>query len=137
MKRKAMLIDESKCTACRGCQVACKQWNDLEGWSYSKTVNHGTYENPLSLSPQTWTRIKFTEYDDTNNFRWLFLKEGCMHCGDPACVKECASAAIVYQTKDKAMSKLRALQMKQRIKSGGSSEKRSKIGWKIVSLLKS
>ena len=62
----------------------------------------------------------------------------CDYCGgDPACVKECASAAIVYQTKDKAMSKLRALQMKQRIKSGGSSEKRSKIGWKIVSLLKS
>ena len=39
MLRKAMLIDESKCTACRGCQVACKQWNDLEGWGYSHTKN--------------------------------------------------------------------------------------------------
>ncbi|HJX38540.1 MAG TPA: 4Fe-4S dicluster domain-containing protein, partial [Anaerolineae bacterium] len=24
----AMLIDESICMGCRGCQVACKQWND-------------------------------------------------------------------------------------------------------------
>ena len=59
MLRKAMLIDESKCTACRGCQVACKQWNDLEGWGYSHTKNTGSYENPPRLSPQTWTRIKF------------------------------------------------------------------------------
>ena len=94
MARKAMLIDESQCTACRGCQVACKQWNDLEGWSYSKTVNHGSYENPMHLSPQTWTRIKFTEYEDADTFRWLFLKEGCMHCGDPACVAVCPTKAL-------------------------------------------
>lgn len=94
MARKAMLIDESKCTACRGCQVACKQWNDLEGWSYSKTVNQGAYENPSGLSPQTWTRIKFTEYEAGEQFRWLFLKEGCMHCGDPACVAVCPTTAL-------------------------------------------
>ena len=94
MARKAMLIDESQCTACRGCQVACKQWNDLEGWSYSKTVNHGSYENPMHLSPQTWTRIKFTEHEDADTFRWLFLKEGCMHCGDPACVAVCPTKAL-------------------------------------------
>lgn len=58
----------------------------------------------------------------------------CDYCGgDPVCAKECPSAAIVYQAKNKAMSKLRALQMKQRIESGGSSEKRSRIGWRIVS----
>lgn len=97
MARKAMLIDESRCTACRGCQVACKQWNDLEGWSYSKTVNRGSYENPAHLSPQTWTRIKFTEYEETDNFRWLFLKQGCMHCGDPACVRVCPTSALKKQ----------------------------------------
>ena len=25
------LIDTTLCTACRGCQVACKQWNVLPG----------------------------------------------------------------------------------------------------------
>ena len=98
MVRKAMLIDESRCTACRGCQVACKQWNDLEGWEYSKTANRGSYENPSRLSPQTWTRIKFTEYEGTDGFRWLFLKQGCMHCGDPACVRSCPTAALKQQS---------------------------------------
>ncbi|MCX5909353.1 MAG: 4Fe-4S dicluster domain-containing protein [Deltaproteobacteria bacterium] len=98
MVRKAMLIDESKCTACRGCQVACKQWNDLGGWTVSKTVNRGSYENPPRLAPQTWTRIKFTEYEGQDGFRWLFLKEGCMHCGDPACVRVCPTKALKQGT---------------------------------------
>ena len=97
MARFAMLIDESQCTACRGCQVACKQWNDREGWLYSRTRNRGSYENPPDLSPQTWTRIKFIEYEGPDGFRWLFLKEGCMHCGDPACVAVCPTGALKQQ----------------------------------------
>ena len=26
---KAFLIDTTRCTACRGCQLACKEWHDL------------------------------------------------------------------------------------------------------------
>jgi formate dehydrogenase iron-sulfur subunit len=92
-----MLIDESQCTACRGCQVACKQWNDLQGWLYSRTRNRGSYENPPALSPQTWTRIRFSEYEGSDGFRWLFLKEGCMHCGEPACVAVCPTGALKKQ----------------------------------------
>jgi len=92
----AMLIDTSKCMACRGCQVACKQWNDLEGWTYSKTVNEGSYENPPDLSPQTWTRIKFIEHEGADQFRWLFLKEGCFHCTQAACVDVCPAKALKH-----------------------------------------
>ena len=42
----AMLLDPSKCTACRGCQAACKLWNKRD---FVSTVNTGTYENPPKL----------------------------------------------------------------------------------------
>ena len=29
-KARSFLIDTTKCTGCRGCQVACKQWNQLK-----------------------------------------------------------------------------------------------------------
>jgi formate dehydrogenase iron-sulfur subunit len=88
-----MYIDTSKCMGCRGCQVACKQWNDLLAY---KTTNTGTYENPPSLDHYTWTRIKFSEYDDPERFQWLFLKEGCMHCTEAACVDVCPTGALKY-----------------------------------------
>ncbi len=94
--RMAMLIDSSTCIACRGCQVACKQWNDLQGWPYSETVNKGTYENPLDLSAQTWTRVKFIEYEGTDRFQWLFLTEGCFHCTEAACVDVCPTKALKH-----------------------------------------
>jgi len=91
--RLAMYIDTSKCMACRGCQVACKQWHDLPG---SQTVNTGSYENPPALAPNTWTRIRFREYDDGERFQWLFLKEGCMHCAEAVCVDVCPTAALKH-----------------------------------------
>ncbi|MBN1657682.1 MAG: 4Fe-4S dicluster domain-containing protein [Anaerolineae bacterium] len=94
--RLAMFIDTSKCMACRGCQVACKQWNDNRGYvpGVRETTNRGSYENPLSLDPETWTRIRFIEHEDGEELQWLFLKDGCMHCGDPACVAVCPTAAL-------------------------------------------
>jgi len=40
------LIDTTKCTACRGCQVACKQWNEMPGF---RTKNRGSYQNLFQL----------------------------------------------------------------------------------------
>jgi formate dehydrogenase iron-sulfur subunit len=97
-ERLAMFIDTSKCMACRGCQVACKQWNDRRGYIPGErvTVNTGSYENPPSLDPETWTRIRFAEYDDGERFQWLFLKEGCMHCTEAVCVDVCPTKALKY-----------------------------------------
>ena len=96
MSRSAMLIDTSKCMACRGCQVACKQWNDLEGLSPSTSASRGSYENPGDRSPNTWTRIRFVEYEGGGRFQWLFLKEGCMHCQEAACVEVCSTGALKH-----------------------------------------
>ncbi len=91
MDNLAMLLDMSKCMACRGCQVACKQWNDLTA---EETTNRGSYENPADLSHNTWTRVSFNEVSENGEFRWLFLKEQCLHCGDAPCVKVCPTQAL-------------------------------------------
>ncbi|UCC17403.1 MAG: 4Fe-4S dicluster domain-containing protein, partial [Dehalococcoidales bacterium] len=78
---KAILVDLRKCTGCRGCQVACKQWNELPAVS---TTNRGTYENPPDLSAHTWSVLKFKEISVNGNLKWLFSKWQCMHCLQPA-----------------------------------------------------
>lgn len=95
MTRKAFLIDTTLCTACRGCQVACKQWNKLPA---DATVNRGSYENPPDLTPQLFNQIHFIEQDKGNELRWLFLNKRCMHCADAGCVKVCPSAGALYHT---------------------------------------
>lgn len=86
---KARLIDVSKCTACRGCQVACKQWNDLPA---EHTTQTGTYENPPELSGTTWIKVEFREKPG----EWLFRAHTCMHCTDASCEKVCPTGAISH-----------------------------------------
>lgn len=87
---KAMLMDLSKCTGCRGCQIACKQWNDLEG---EKTKQKGTYQNPPDISSGTWKLVFFNEAEIDNNTKWLFLPKQCFHCKDASCVSVCPTKA--------------------------------------------
>jgi formate dehydrogenase iron-sulfur subunit len=97
MARKAFLIDTTRCTACRGCQVACKQWNHLPA---EGTVNRGSYENPPQLTTHTYNQVRFIEAEKDGDLRWLFLNKRCMHCGDAGCIKVCPSAGALYRTED-------------------------------------
>ena len=91
MVEKVKLIDASRCIGCRGCQLACKQWNELPA---GLTVNTGTYQNPPDLQPNTWTLVRFQEVSDKNDgIKWLFRKDGCMHCTDATCVNLCPAGA--------------------------------------------
>jgi formate dehydrogenase iron-sulfur subunit len=91
MTEKAILYDSTLCTACRACQVACKQWNGNEA---VETANHGSYENPPDLSPETWLKIEFREVERGGKVDWLFNRRACMHCTDAACVKVCPTGAL-------------------------------------------
>jgi len=105
MGDKAILIDTTKCTACRGCQVACKNWNDLPAENTSFFGGPG-YQNPKDLSSITFTLVKFfwsgrrgADVDAYGN--WQFLKYGCMHCLNPRCKKVCDTLyKAIYQDTD-------------------------------------
>lgn len=100
---KSILVDTTLCTACRGCQVACKQWNRLPG---TKTVQTGTYQNPPDFSHQTYKVVRFSEgaHDDGKPY-WYFFSDMCRHCVQPPCqvasdgkeiVTDEATGAVVY-----------------------------------------
>lgn len=87
------LYDVSKCTACRGCQVACKDWNQLPAVIEPFRGNYQTHED---TNADTYTIIKFIEHEDdpAKDVTWNFIKYQCMHCLDPACMKVCPQGAI-------------------------------------------
>lgn len=104
----SILVDTSKCTACRGCQIACKQWNQLPG---TQTKNVGTYENPKDLSFDTYKVVRFSEGSNGNGKPyWYFFTEQCRHCLSPGCmaavekdeiIQDEKTGAVVYTEKTK------------------------------------
>lgn len=82
---KSILVDTSRCTGCRGCQVACKQWNILPG---TKTKQTGTYQNPPDFSADTFKVVRFAEgtKEGSREPYWYFFSDMCRHCVNPPCL---------------------------------------------------
>ena len=100
MTEMAILFDSSKCTGCKGCQVACKCWNNLP--SYMKGANAkedftGTYQNPPDLNGTTRLIMTFDERDGAGQkpVEWAFGRRSCMHCEDAPCAAVCSGGALV------------------------------------------
>jgi formate dehydrogenase iron-sulfur subunit len=92
----AKLIDTSKCIGCKACESACLEWNNLRE---EVGFNHGVYDNPLDLTPDSLTVMRFSEWinPETQNLEWLIRKDGCMHCEDPGCLKACPAPGAIVQ----------------------------------------
>jgi len=90
----AKLIDVSRCIGCKACQSACMEWNDLRD---EVGVNTGFYTNPADLSDQSWTLMRFYEETIQGSLQWLIMKDGCMHCEEPGCLKACPSPGAIVQ----------------------------------------
>ena len=75
----AMLHDVEKCSACRGCSVACKQWKNLPA---DITPFDGEYQSHKDLSSKTYTLIRMKDrmgqlsifLNCWNWWRWKFRR---------------------------------------------------------------
>ena len=90
---KSFLVDTTLCTACRGCQVACKQWHDLPA---EKTVNRGSYQNPADLSFDTYKLVRMSEGVVDGKLRWLFFPDQCRHCLEPPCQDTAGDPSAIF-----------------------------------------
>ncbi len=103
---KYFFIDTTLCTACRGCQVACKQWHNLPA---EQTVNRGTHENPSDLSGITYKLVRMREELDDNfsvfptqnkKLNWLFFPEQCRHCLEAPCLETADYPDAIYRDEE-------------------------------------
>ncbi len=111
---KMFFIDTTRCTACRGCQVACKEW---QGFAANKTtqLGWGSHQNPPDLNPLNYKIVRFCEHKEKGRVRWNFFPDQCRHCVEPPC-KEAAdgflkgavnidqeTGAVIYDESTKTM----------------------------------
>lgn len=82
MSKKCIFIDTSRCTACRACQVACKQW---KGFDVVPTKQTGTHQNPPDFTHLNNKLVRFSEHKIDGRIHWLFFPDQCRHCLYPGC----------------------------------------------------
>ena len=90
----AKLVDISLCIGCKGCEVACKEWNDLK---VEPTANFGSYQSHQDLSSNTWLLMRFNEVEVNDQLQWLIKKDACLHCEEPGCLYACPAPGAIVQ----------------------------------------
>ncbi len=94
---KGFFIDTTRCMACKGCQIACKQWNNLPA---EKTENQGNLQNPPDFSFTTYKLVRMNEKIIGGRFNWLFFPDQCRHCLIPPCLLWAHDTNAIYQDED-------------------------------------
>jgi formate dehydrogenase iron-sulfur subunit len=90
--------DTSVCIGCKACEVACKEWNQLDG---NEPVFGDGYDNTGQLDAQNWRHVQFIDNvaDSTSNVgngkAWLMMSDVCKHCTHASCMEVCPTDAII------------------------------------------
>lgn len=127
MADKSFFIDTTKCTACRGCQISCKQWNMNPA---TKTVQKGSHQNPDDLSYSTYKLVRFSELEVDGKPRWYFFPDQCRHCSTAPCMVVAESMGIQAITKDEATGAI-LYNPKIKVKAKDFNDIRSACPWDI------
>jgi anaerobic dimethyl sulfoxide reductase subunit B (iron-sulfur subunit) len=69
-------FDQTRCTGCCTCVVACKDWNDIPA------------------GPASWMHVTTIEKGEWPDLFVAYFASACYHCGDPLCAKACPVKAI-------------------------------------------
>ncbi len=75
-------FDQTRCTGCSACRVACKDWNDIPA------------------GPENWMRVLYTEKGKFPNVFVSYMIAPCWHCIDPVCAPACPVDAIRKREQD-------------------------------------
>ena len=75
-------FDQTRCTGCGACIVACKDWHDVPA------------------GPESWMRVITVEKGDRHDLFVARLVSPCYHCAEPACLTVCPAGAIAKRTED-------------------------------------
>ena len=86
-----VLVDITKCTGCRACVIACKQWNHLK--MSTQPDRQKDPDNPPGLDSNSFTTIR-TIVSDATAEEPVYWKRQCMHCLEPACAGACIVGAL-------------------------------------------
>jgi len=91
--------DTSICIGCKACEVACKEWNQLEGNEPKFLAD--SYDNTGQLDDQNWRHVKFIDdvpaqtVDAGDGKAWLMMSDVCKHCKHASCMEVCPTGAII------------------------------------------
>lgn len=77
-------FDQTRCTGCDTCTVACKDWN----------------EYPLGSEPANWRWVVEIQSGKFPNLAGSYLALSCLHCAHAPCVDACPASAIRKRPKD-------------------------------------
>ena len=127
MAGKSFFIDTSKCTACRGCQIACKQWNMNPA---TKTLQRGGHQNPEDLSFSTYKLVRFSEHEENGKVKWYFFPDQCRHCLEPPCMYTAQSLGYKNIIRDEQTGAV-VYDKKVKVKAADAKQIRESCPWNI------
>ena len=75
-------FNQSRCTGCDTCIIACKDWHDVPA------------------GPASWIRVTTIEKGKYPNVSVAFMFIPCYHCEEPTCMPACPVSAITKREED-------------------------------------
>ena len=82
MMQVGFYFDQTRCTGCSACRVACKDWNDIPA------------------GPENWMRVRYTEKGKFPKPFVSYMIAPCWHCAEPVCAAACPVDAITKRPED-------------------------------------